>query len=369
MKKEKHISLSITERCNLKCVYCFETSKLCKTISFETAIHVIDNELTHSEEYTSVAVDFMGGEPFLEFDLIKKICEHYWAKEMREKVSFMTTTNGTLVHGEIKEWLKEHKDEFVCALSLDGDAQAHNINRCNSFERIDIDFFRTMWPSQKVKAIVSKESLSLLSESVKFLHRCGFPKIEIKLAYGFDWSRQEQSEVFVNELEKLLQFYMENPDLEPCSFMNLKVEEVLSPISYIKKWCNAGVRTVSYDMDGVKFPCRYYQDLLRNGKMTYEDIWAVDYSNIHQGLEKPCKNCILHNLCRTCYAYNYEQHGSFNKKNMMSCRVTRDMAYMSACLTKERILKSRAENTARENHLLEACRRIEEAYTSGEWYA
>ena len=369
MKNVKHISLSITERCNLKCVYCFETSKLCKTIPFDTAIRVIDYELEHSSEYSSIAVDFMGGEPFLEFDLIRQICEHYWSLQMHGKIKFMTTTNGTLVHGPIKQWLETHRDDFVCALSLDGDATAHNMNRCNSFARIDVDYFRRMWPQQKVKAIVSHESLCLLSNSVKYLHQCGFPKIEIKLAYGFDWSRKEQRETFLAELEKLVEYYTENPDLTPCSFLDLKIEEVLQPVSVITKWCNAGGRTISYNMDGVKFPCRYYQDLLRKGNMTLEEIWAVDYSQIHQTLEAPCKQCILHNLCRTCYAFNYEQNGSFGKKNNMSCAVTRDMAYMTVRLTLNRIEKADDKKTEQQLRLLDACRRIEAAYTSGGWYA
>ena len=106
MKKSKHISLSITERCNLNCIYCFEKSKSPQKMTFETAVEKIDFELIHSEEYKSVAVDFMGGEPFLEFDLIKKICEYYWSKQndLPKPLTFFTTTNGTLVHGRIKEW-------------------------------------------------------------------------------------------------------------------------------------------------------------------------------------------------------------------------------------------------------------------------
>ena len=68
MKQKKHISLSVTERCNLNCIYCFETSKSSKRISYETALAVIDKELNCRDEYDLVNIDFMGGEPFLELE-------------------------------------------------------------------------------------------------------------------------------------------------------------------------------------------------------------------------------------------------------------------------------------------------------------
>lgn len=49
---------------------------------------------------------------------------------------------------------KKHT-RFSCALSFDGTKTSHNKNMCNSFDEIDIHFFHSMWPTQKVKAIVS----------------------------------------------------------------------------------------------------------------------------------------------------------------------------------------------------------------------
>lgn len=338
MKKSKHISLSITERCNLNCIYCFEKSKSPQKMTFETAVEKIDFELNHSDEYNSVAVDFMGGEPFLEFDLIKKICEYYWSKQydLPKPLTFFTTTNGTLVNGEIKEWLKEHSDQFACALSLDGIPLAHNINRSNSFSKIDVEFFREMWSKQKVKSIVSAETLQYLADSVIYMHNLGFPQIEIKLAYGFDWTDSLQCSLFMNELDKVKAFYIQHPELNPCSFLSINIKEVIQPPNYIKKWCQAGERTISYDMDGNRYPCRYFQDLRKSGKLSLEDIWKVDYGKIQHELSGSCRTCIIRNLCRTCYALNFDVNGSFGAKTHMSCRVTQIMAYKTAQLIIER---------------------------------
>lgn len=113
MKKQNHISLSITERFNLNCIYCFEKSRSSKVLSLEDAIFIIDKELNLDDNYESVAIDVMGGESFLEFNLIHSICEYYWSTPTTRPISFFTTTNETLVKGVIKEWLEKNTRGFL----------------------------------------------------------------------------------------------------------------------------------------------------------------------------------------------------------------------------------------------------------------
>ena len=310
----------------------------------------------------------MGGEPFLEFVLIRNICEYYWDKTTKKPILFFTTTNGTLVKGSIKEWLKKNHDRFSCALSLDGMKTSHNQNRCNSFDKIDISFFRSMWPTQKVKAIVSMITLSDLCDNVVFLHQLGFTRIEIKLAYGFDWSNDALSTKYKNELEKLLDFYTDNSNYTPCSLLKLDYERLLVKDKIIK-WCNAGIKTISYDMDKNKYPCRYFQDLRKEGKLSLEEMWTVNYADIQESLESPCRQCIIRNICRTCYAQNYELNGSFGKKPMFLCYSTRIGAYYSAKLFLKRFAAGIIDDEASEDisEVVSACKRIENAFCNNAW--
>lgn len=333
---KKHISLSITERCNLNCIYCFEKSKKKETMCFDTAIKVLTYELENSPEFDEISCDFMGGEPFLEFDLIKKVCEYFWVRDNSKKISFYTTTNGTLVHGQIKEWLQKNFHRFSCMLSLDGCAESHNTNRSGSFDRIDIPFFLKMWPDMKVKAITSKKTLLNLSENVMYLHELGFKKVEMKLAYGFNWNDRSLCETLERELLKLKEFYLCHPDIEPCSLLNIDFSQVNNDDKITKKWCNAGQNTVSYDMQGRKYPCRYFQDLVINGHITHDEMWAHDYSTIQNSLIGQCTKCLLRDLCRTCYAYNYEKLQNFGVKDMGSCRITRITIGIAASLFVEK---------------------------------
>lgn len=74
------------------------------------------------------------------FPKIKQLCETLWKKQFPEYYHFSVTTNGTLIHGEIKRWLYENRDKITLKLSLDGNRKSHNINRSNSFDKIDLDF-------------------------------------------------------------------------------------------------------------------------------------------------------------------------------------------------------------------------------------
>ena len=108
--------------------------------SFETAKNSIDESI-NDDRFDEYEFDLFGGEPFLDFELVKQIVEYVITAYPTKKVVFMATTNGTLVHGEIKKWLKDHSKIFVCSISMDGTREMHNINRTNSFDKIDFDFF------------------------------------------------------------------------------------------------------------------------------------------------------------------------------------------------------------------------------------
>ena len=364
--KNKHIFLSITERCNLNCIYCFEKSKRPDSMSVETALEHIYREL-NSPDSESVTIDFMGGEPFLEFEKIKCICETVWAQEWNKSYSFYCATNGTLVHGEIKDWLYEHRDSFVCALSLDGTETAHNINRSNSFGKIDIDFFRTAWPGVRSKTICSKKTLGMLSDSIKYIYSLGFPDVDLKLAYSFDWSNKNEMDELCRQFDELIDFFTENPNLKPPSLLSIDLNELNYEGKPIKSWCTLGGSTISVDMYGKLFPCRYFQDLVRDNKISYEDLWKVDYANIEKTLKGKCVNCLIRDVCRTCYAYNLDTCGDFGIKNNYSCELSRVCAYSTAKLIIRKLEDKEDKNDA-ENKLTKSAKKVISAYNNDNWY-
>lgn len=102
---------------------------------------IIDKEIENSSDYDRLEFDLFGGEPFLAFDLIQEITDYICNRKISKPHTIFLTTNGTLVHGKIQDWLIEHSCCVVCGLSLDGTREMHNINRSNSYDSIDLDFF------------------------------------------------------------------------------------------------------------------------------------------------------------------------------------------------------------------------------------
>ena len=137
MENGKHITLTVTEACNLSCVYCYESYKNTRKMSFQTAIDILENELNTDEKLDYVEVAFHGGEPLLEFELIKQICEYAWNHDYKQHFYFFATTNGTLLTPTMKSWFSANANRFFLGLSLDGTEEVHNHNRSNSYSKID----------------------------------------------------------------------------------------------------------------------------------------------------------------------------------------------------------------------------------------
>lgn len=137
-------------------------------MSFETAKEIIVKEMYAQNKFDMICVDFMGGEPFLQFQLMKDILQFLKDNSWSKKWFCFTTTNGTLVHGEVQQWLLDNKDSMEALLSLDGTREMHNTNRSNSYDRIDIDFFRKTSPY--VKMTISDKTLPHIAQGIIDLH-------------------------------------------------------------------------------------------------------------------------------------------------------------------------------------------------------
>ena len=125
-----NLTLQVTQQCNLRCDYCVYSGKYYtrthtnKKMSFETAKKGMDFILSHSDSCEELRVGFYGGEPLLEFDLIKK-CVEYLEDKVKDKViHFLITTNGTLLKDESLNYLIEKK--FRITISFDGPKEIHD---------------------------------------------------------------------------------------------------------------------------------------------------------------------------------------------------------------------------------------------------
>ena len=135
----KNITFIVTKDCQLACKYCYLVGKNTKErMSWDVAQKAIDYILDHEDDFReeSVIFDFIGGEPFLEIDLIDKICDylktemyrrnHHWFNSYR----FSFSTNGINYHTEkVQRFIKKNPMHLSIGITIDGTKQKHDLNR------------------------------------------------------------------------------------------------------------------------------------------------------------------------------------------------------------------------------------------------
>lgn len=152
------MTLQVTQNCNLRCKYCVYSGSYSnrvhsnKRMSFETAKSAIDFLYAHSSMTTSIGIGFYGGEPLLEFDLLKKCVEYAKMKFIGKDLSFTLTTNATLLTEEIMKFFV--KNNFFVTISFDGPQVIQDKNRVmadgksGSFETVmkNVEMFLNKYP-------------------------------------------------------------------------------------------------------------------------------------------------------------------------------------------------------------------------------
>lgn len=129
----EHLTLELTERCNLRCDYCIYQAhnNLFRgygnsDMSFDIARRAIDYAALHSGE--DLAVTFYGGEPLLKIDLIKKCIEYCKEKLAGKKLTFAMTSNMVLMSESVAKYIAS-VDNFIVTASIDGNKDIHDAHR------------------------------------------------------------------------------------------------------------------------------------------------------------------------------------------------------------------------------------------------
>lgn len=357
--KKFHLSIVLTNQCNLNCIYCYENHKTHKRIDVQVVKDIVSQYL-NCPEYNDVEIDFFGGEPLLEFDTIKSVCEWVWSKEWRNKYIFFATTNGVLVHGKVKEWLRQHKNSFWLSLSLDGTRESHNLNRSNSFDKIDIPFFKECWPTQTVKMTISKETVEHIYENIVYIHSLGFDITGTNFAEGVDWEDSKYINVVKNEMEKLCSYYIEHPNIKPVPLINMAIHKC-AETKEKHKWCGCGEHMAAYDTDGKKYPCTFFTPMTFD-KETMRQVTKMDFSCHKAFVDEDCfNNCFLEPVCNSCYGANLLSNGVVNKRDRSKCELMKVRAVFSAALKAHKILNN-PEDTYENKLTVQAIKQIYNLY-------
>ena len=350
-ERRKTVMLTVTEKCNLNCSYCYEHCKFPRSMSFETAKKILDYEFSLQDGFDFIEVDLFGGEPFLEFELLKEIHDYVLSIQSPHRRICFSTSNGTLIHGSIQDWLERNKESFCVGISLDGTRQMHNINRSNSFDLIDIDFFKHCWPQQDIKMTVSRESLPNLAEGIIFIQSLGFA-CSGSFAFGINWDLDIDLPILEKQLDILAQYYLDHPLVPIAEILDLNLEYISLESSTPTRWCGAGKQMKAYDVEGNCFPCQSFMQITQGKPVEIDESLFADETNL---VDPKCKKCILNNVCSTCYGMNYSLTGKINERDKEHCQFNKLISMFNAYVKFHRIMsKSDDELTPRDYKVLDS---------------
>lgn len=300
--------LLLTYSCNLKCSYCYEPKKIKHRMTFESAQKFILEQISLAKDnYESFEIQFMGGEPLLEFPLIQKLAYWLWdAKPYRKQYFLFVQTNGTLLDEKMKTWFSSHKENIFLALSMDGTIEMQNKNRSDSYSLVDTDFFVNNWPTQNVKMTISPQTINHFSKGVKHLHRLGFKHIAADLAMGptIIWT-QNDLESYKKELDNLIDFYLKNKDLQPFSMLRIDPTSILYQDTRTRKTCSCGEDLVCVDWNGKTYACHLFAPISISQDKADRSNALYNFHNHSQFVSKTCELCRLNAACNHCYGMNY----------------------------------------------------------------
>ncbi|MDO5132158.1 MAG: 4Fe-4S cluster-binding domain-containing protein, partial [Eubacteriales bacterium] len=314
----KIVILTLTNSCNLSCVYCYEHNKENKVMDTDLALRIVDHEMSVEDGSDFVCVYYFGGEPFLAFDTMRKIHSHLKENTWKKGWFGFTTTNGTLVHGEAAQWLHENQESMEVYLSLDGNRRMHNANRCGSYDQIDIDFFRREYPFAKMT--VTEKTLPDLAEGVICLHEAGF-RVSSNPGYGVTWN-EDSPDILAEQLGVLIDYYMEHPELEPATLLDQAIQDLNPYAETPKRFCGVGPMMKSYDCDGLCYPCHAFAPLCI-GKKKAEQAARLDFSCPLKkaDLDEKCRECPVSGNCPTCYGINFNLYDNVYHVGEEHCRM------------------------------------------------
>jgi uncharacterized protein len=324
--------LMITHACNLNCSYCYESHKQNAYMTVELAKKIISQEakmVAESDKFDEIQIDFMGGEPLMNFELIKEIVE--WLENGNINVPWIcfASTNATLINHDIKEWLKKHKQYMILGASYDGTGQMQSSNRGTDQYNIDLDFFHELWPEQTFQMTISKETLPYLAEGVLYVQHKGY-EINASLAQGVDWTK-EDAQLYREQLCILKDAYLQDIQLSPLNRLTRYVDVFnLAPSEHKQiHRCGSGLNMITYDVDGKRYGCHMFTPIVLGTKRAI-GVDAIEWDKPGLMADSFCVTCVLRRFCPTCPGFNYKYREDFASRDKRWCPLVLAEA-MTAC--------------------------------------
>ena len=343
----KALCLHISHDCNLNCVYCFAGAGHFggerQHMSLDVGKAAIDFLLEASGTRKNCEIDFFGGEPLLNFSVVKELVGYGKEKAalVGKTIKFTLTTNGLLLNREVEEFLNEQQMSVV--LSIDGRPEINDLMRPTLKGQgtygVILENYRRFCASREHKNYFLRGTFTGhnldFSQDVIHLADEGFPLLSVEPvvapegeSYAF---REEDLPQLFSEYEKLTREYLSRWEKDQgFEFFHFNLDLNRGPcLPKRLSGCGAGHEYLAVTPEGELFPCHQFvgnsQFSLGNLKQgVINPQLSKEFQLAHVYSKPQCLECWARFYCSGgCHANNYHAHGSLHQVYEIGCQLAK----------------------------------------------
>nr|WP_037372246.1 thioether cross-link-forming SCIFF peptide maturase [Anaerovorax odorimutans] len=371
----KAMCLHVAHDCNMNCKYCFGDKGAFEGIRsllpLETGKKAIDFLLTHSGTRRNLELDFFGGEPLMNFEVVKELVKYgrEAEKQYGKNIRFTITTNGLLLDEDKSNFINENMSNVI--LSIDGrpevnDKMRRTVNDKGTYDVIMenyLNFVKKRKGTYYVRGTFTRENLDF-SEDVKHLVEKGFKSVSVEpvvtdLSYSYALQDEDKDRIF-KEYEKLSDLFLDyHKNGKTFEFFHYNVDLNQGPC-VIKRvsGCGAGTEYVAVTPEGDIYPCHQFvgnTDFLIGNVNNdhFENRLYDEFNKAHIYNKEKCNECWAKFYCSGgCHANAYNMNKDIRKPYELGCEMEKKRiecavgikAVISCQEEEEQICKNDCEN-------------------------
>lgn len=341
----KALCLHIAHTCNLNCEYCFAGQGKYHSedalMSFEVGKQALDFLVRNSGTRKNLEVDFFGGEPLVNFEVVKQLVEYARSieKENNKHFRFTLTTNGVLLDDDVIDFLNKEMNNVV--LSLDGrkeinDAKRKKLNGEGSYDII-VPKFKNFVEKRGNKEYYMRGTFTRnnldFTNDIFHMADLGFKELSMEPVVsepGTDYALREEDLDTIYEQYEILakEMIKRKKQGNPFTFYHYMIDLSGGPCIYKRiTGCGSGTEYLAVTPNGDFYPCHQFvgdkkflmgnvKDGVTNTKLRDEFKLCNAYSR------KECKDCWAKLYCSGgCSANAYHATGSINNVYEYGCKL------------------------------------------------
>lgn len=360
----KAACLNVSHDCNLACKYCFagegEYHGKRELMDVETGKRALEFLIENSGSRKNIEVDFFGGEPLINFDVVKDLVSYgrKLEKDSDKKFRFTLTTNGVLIDDDFMDFADKELVNVV--LSMDGRKEIHDFMRPfrggqDSYDHIvtNVNKFVEKRGDKKhyIRGTFTRHNLDF-SKDILHMADLGYKEISIEPVVAPDSEdyaiKESDVPVLLEEYEKLaVEMANRQGTKEEFNFFHFNIDLTGGPCVYKRlSGCGAGSEYVAITPNGDIYPCHQFVGMqefiignvftgIRNTELMEE------FKGVNVYTKKECKTCFANMYCSGgCMANAYNSTGDIKGVYSIGCELERKRVECAIMLEINKRLKS-----------------------------